>query len=897
MRDLARRLFRIRPRGRAATTAEFRAEIEAHLALAAEHLVQRGVPVAEAEYAARQRFGDFDRTMRVLTESAMSREVAVQRREWWDASVQNARLATRQLRRSPALSIGVALTLALGMGANLVMFDFVDTLLLSPPPGISGAETVRRVSLPQYNFFDGKTISSPTTNYAAYLDLRTVKAFSEVAAFGFPQDASLGRGRDASPITVNGASASFFTVLGAKPALGRFYSAAEDTPPRGSPVAVIGYAFWKRFFQGDRSVLGRSLVIDGMRYTVVGVAAPRFNGVDFKAVDVWLPMTGQASATIGTDYLTDRGSLWMMIVARLADGVDERRVVSEASAAVLHGNERVAKANPHARIELASVIAARGPGNHPDAALAILLFGVTVAVLLIACANVANLLMTRAIQRRQEMAVRLALGVSHPRLLGQLFAESAVIGLFAAAAAVLGSYVAGLAAERLLLGGLDINAAPLHMMAAATILVLAVIVIATLAPAMHAVRVDVASALKVGGRSASDSRLRLQGSLLALQVALSSMLLVGAGLFLRSLHNAEATRIGLDPDRVLLAQVDLTSIGTDAARKDDFWQRARDQVIRLPHVASAALSIAVPMRFSMAGAFLIPGRDSIPTLKTGGPYRFGVEAGFFSTTGARILRGRGFTAADTKSAQRVIVVDETLAALWPNADPIGVCVRISHADTIPCATIVGVVENVHRHQLREDPSYQYYVPYDQWLGPRSAALLVRLDEPVRSTDIETIRRALQEISPDTPFPSVESYADILGPQLQTWRAGASILTVCGLLAFAVSVIGLYSLLSYAVTQRRFELGIRAALGARTLDLMALTLRRALALVVTGIAIGLASAAAIGQRAAPLLLDVSPRDAATYVLAAGIVLAVGSIASVVPARRAATADPMRALRAE
>jgi len=434
-------------------------------------------------------------------------------------------------------------------------------------------------------------------------------------------------------------------------------------------------------------------------------------------------------------------------------------------------------------------------------------------------------------------------------------------------------------------------------MVGVTALIIVVIMVATLAPALHAMRVDVASALKASGRTATDSRLRVRGALMVLQVALSSMLIVGAGLFLRSLHNAESTRIGLDPDRVVLAQVDLSAIAMDAPRKDAFWQRARARVMQLPHVASAALSIGAPLRFSLAGPFLIPGRDSIPTLKTGGPYRFGVDEDFFATTGAHIVRGRGFTSADTRTSQRVTVVDETLASLWPNADPIGACVRTARADTIPCSTIVGVVENMHRHQLREGPTYQYYVPYNQWLGPRSAALLVRLDRAARTADVATIRRALEEISPDTPYPNVNSYADILGPQLHAWREGASILTVCGLLAFSVSVIGLYSLLSYAIAQRRFELGIRAALGARTLDLMALILRRAVALVFMGIVVGLAAAAAVGQRVASLLLDVAPHDTATYAVSAGVVIAVASIATIVPARRAARADPVQALRAE
>jgi hypothetical protein len=305
------------------------------------------------------------------------------------------------------------------------------------------------------------------------------------------------------------------------------------------------------------------------------------------------------------------------------------------------------------------------------------------------------------------------------------------------------------------------------------------------------------------------------------------------------------------------------------------------------------------MRFSMSGTFIVPGRDSIPALATGGPYRNGVDERFFVTTGARILRGRGFTAADSRTSQRVIVINETMAArLWPSADPIGVCVRTFRADTIPCATIVGVVEDVHQSRLREAPSYQYYMPYSQWLGTaKSAALLVRLDGPPRAEVIERIRRALQDISSDTPFPSVESYADIVDPQLRSWKLGASVFSLFGTLAFLVAMVGLYALLAYSVAQRRYELGIRAALGATAVDLMALVARRALVLVLIGLGLGLTAVAGLGTLMTPLLLDVSPHDRATYGATAAVVLFVTLLATTLPARRAVAADPMQALRSE
>jgi len=898
-RDFLRRLFRIRPRTRDEIEAEFRDEIEAHVALATDYLVRRGVPPDEARRLARARFGEVDRAVRSLVKSAQIREHSVQRREWWDTLGQNARVALRQMRRAPALTCAITASLAIGIGANLVMFQVVDRLLLSPPPGVTHADAVRRLILPEYNFFTRGTSQSVVTNYATYADLRAVHRFARVAAFGFPTGASLGRGSEASAITTTAASASFFDLLGVQPYLGRFYSEREDAPPNGSPVAVVGYGYWKRALGGESGAIGHTLLIDGKSYTIIGVAPPRFNGLDVTPVDVWLPLTGQSFA-FNADYLTDRGSLWLQVVARLAPHGDERAVVAEASAAVLRNNETVSKANPHAKVELASIIAARGPGNHPDAMVALWLLGVSAAVLLIACANVTTLLLTRAVQRHQEIAIRLALGVSRWRLLQQLLAEAAAIAVLAAIAAFIGAELTRGAVERLLMPDVAIDyTLSSHTAIMMGVTMLFVIGAATLAPSLHALGVDVSSALKESSRSVSDSRPRIRGALLVLQVALSVMLLVGAGLFVQSLHNAQGTRLGIDTDRVLLAQVDLTAAGMDSLRTSAFWDEAVRRVTKVPHVTSASLSIAVPMMFSMAGSFIVPGRDSIPKLETGGPYKNGVDAHYFSTIGARILRGRAVTAADTRGSPKVVVINESMARrIWPNENPIGACVRIFRADTIPCATIVGVVEDIHHHQqIREGATFQYYVPYSQWIGGGSAAMLVRLDGPARGSTIASVRRALQAISPDTPFPQVVSYAEIIDPQLRPWKLGASMFSAFGVLAFVVSVVGLYGLLSYLVTQRRYELGIRAALGAQAGRLMSLVLGRALALIAIGLGVGLALAAVLSQRLAPLLLDVSPHDWRVYGWTAALAAITGLATAVLPARRAASVDPIEALRSQ
>lgn len=892
-----RRLFRVQRRDAVSIETEFRQEIEAHLALAVDQLVQRGVARDEAVLRARNRFGDFDDAMGGLMKSARQRETSMQRRDSWDAVQQDWRLAARQLRRAPALTAAIAVTLAIGIGANLVMFGVVDRVLLSPPPGIVGAQQLRRIRVPQFDIVSGGSITNPVTNYATYADLAGVKGFAGMAAYSFPEDVSLGSGRDASQAAVTGASASFFTVLGVRPTLGRFYSELEDRPPSGAPVAVVSNAYWRRALGGDASVLGKTLPIGTDRFTVIGIAPPEFNGVELKPVDIWIPLTAQSYA-FNSAYLTDRGSQWLQIIARLSPGMDPRRMAAEGGAAILRNDERIAKADPRAQLELTPIIDARGPGEHAEARVAMWLLGVAAVVLLVACANVATLLVTRALQRRQEIAVRLALGVSRMRLLEQLAAEAALLAAIAAVVAFVGAAATRGIVQRLLLPDVPLDTTPSWRVATVTAgSALVVMIVTTLAPAALAFRIDVAAALKGSGRTLTDSRLRVRGALLVTQVALSVMLLVGAGLFVRSLRNAEGTRIGLDTDRVLLAQIDFSRAAIGPVRQDQYWNDAVSRIGRLPHVASASLSIAAPMRFSIAGTFIIPGRDSVPTLRTGGPYRNGVDERFFATTGTRVLRGRAFTAADNQAAPRVILINETMAGLlWHGADPIGTCVRTYRSDTIPCATIVGVVENVHRRQLREDATYQYYMPYSQWRGAHATALLVRLDGPARGAAISAVRRTLQDASPDAPFPRVTSYADIVDPQLRSWKLGAWLFTVFGALAFVVAAVGLYGLLAYSVAQRRFEFGIRAALGASTAHIANLIFRRAFGLVFVGLTIGLIASAALSRRIAPLLLDVSPRDYAVYASTAAIVLLVTLAAAALPARRAASLDPMDAVRA-
>ena len=894
-----RRLFRLRSRRASDIEADLRDEIDAHVTLGVDELVRRGVDPAVALAQVRARFGDFDTSMRTLAASARQREGRMERREWIDIVRQDLRYALRQLRHAPGFAAAIIVTLALGIGANAVMFGIVDRLLLSPPPHVVDADRLIRIHhvLERNGAIEGRFAQ---TNWPTFRDIAGIPAFAAAGAFGFPQSASLGRGVDAQGVTRNMASAGFFTAIGVRPELGRFFLEDEDVPPTGANVAVLGYEFWRRGMGGDASVLGRKLTLDGATYTVVGVAPRGFNGVDLKSVDVWIPLTAAMYAS-NPDYVSDRGSLMFMMVARLAPGASPDLATEQASAAYARGYEN----QPHGRgasrrVELTSIIAARGPDATTDAKVAAWLLGVAGMVLLIACANVATLLLARALRRRQEIGVRLALGVSRTRLLLQTLADSFLLATLGAIAAVLTAHFFGSVLQAWLLPDVA-SAGPFLSVRILGLVILAVLVVGVLtglAPALNARRVELSEVLKAGGRSSTPPRSRLRAALLIGQAALSVMLLIGAGLFVRSLQNAAGVRLGIDVDRVMLAEVSFPFGSVRMAEQDEFWRRALERMRNVPGVERATLTEGTPFRFSRAGYFAAPGVDSIPNLATGGPYVNGVTPEYFATLGARILRGRAIEAGDGPNSQPVIVVNETMARLvFPERDPLGLCVRIYRADSIPCATIVGVVEDVARYGITQEPTMQYYAPLDQRRRCCSLAMIVRANTDDVDAVAMAVRRELQALSPSTPFPNVRPYRDLVDPHLRAWKLGAVMFSLFGGLAFLVSMIGLHGLLAYAVAQRRFEFGVRVALGARARHIARIVLTQGAVAMLAGLIIGLAGAAFAGRWTGALLFRIDPRDGLVYGAVAAIVIVATVLASIAPSRRAVTTDPMVALRAE
>jgi predicted permease len=534
------------------------------------------------------------------------------------------------------------------------------------------------------------------------------------------------------------------------------------------------------------------------------------------------------------------------------------------------------------------------------------LVAVAVIMLLIACANVANLFLARATRRRREVAVRLALGVGRGRLIRLLVAESVALGLIGGAAGLVVAFAGGRFVRGVLLPNVAWTDATVDIRVLAVTALTAFLtgVIVGLAPALQGTRLDLTSALKSGVREGGPQRSRVRSILTVTQAALSVMLLVGAGLFLKSLSRVNALHLGIEPDKVLTMALDWGSIGdlAEEAKASERWRRnlfydeALARVRTLPGVERAAVVVGTPFQSSASIDLRVPGWDSIPKLPGGGPYIRSVSDDYFATAGTRLVRGRAFTAADVAGAARVSIVNETMAkTLWPNRDAVGQCLLI---DTMPCSRVIGVVEDVRRFSLREEPAMQYYIPLGQEraLGFGGRKMFIRA-----RGDLATLRESLRDeilgMNPAISYVTLEMLQDSLDPQIRPWRLGATMFGVFGGLALLVAAIGLYSVIAYVVTQRSHELGVRIALGAQVGNIVRLVVRYGVGLALVGILIGTVLAINAGRWVEPLLFDTSPRDPVTFGVVAAVLLLVALVASLVPAWRASRVDPIEALRAE
>jgi predicted permease len=829
---------------------------------------------------------------------------------------QDIRYGFRVFRASPGFFAVAVLSLALGIGANTSIFSVVNAALLRPLPVTEPDRLV-------FVFNGSQTNPYSTSSYPDYLEYREKnEVFSDVLSYS---SITVSARADDQTDLLSGSivSGNFFDVLGVRAALGRTFSPEEDQTPNTHRVMLISHGLWERRFGSNPGTIGQQVSLNGHAFTIIGVTPAGFNGPEvLETNDIYVPMMMQAvvrpprggfSGDMNPDLLTRRGSRWLRIIGRLKPDVS----IEQAQAAMTTAAAQLEQAYPDTnRDTLATVfpVSKVDPRAYTQLiSVAGLLLAVVGIVLLIACANVANLLLARASGRRKEIAVRLALGASRSRLVRQLLTESVLLSL----AGGVGGLLLALWTNDLLKtatppDGIFSFTLDYHLdgrvLAFAFLLSLATGVIFGLAPALQASRPELVAALKDEDSAAAQGRrrLNLRNLLVVAQVALSLVLLIGAGLFLRSLNNAQSIDPGFDAERVLNAQLNINLLRYTKAQGEEFYRQSVERVEALPGVESATLARVVPLTGGgRTSSLLIEGQqgsdnvnrsegtglqDNPNTVNTNvvGPK-------YFQTMGIALLRGRDFTAHDNEAAPRTAIVNDAFARKYfDGEEAIGRRVSFRGAQG-PWSEIVGVVRDSKYRTLGEAPRPTAYVPLAQNHETGMALHVRTAGDP--SSVAGAVRREIQSLDQNLPVTSLQPMSDVVGSSLFAARMGAVLLATFGLLALLLAGVGLYGVMSYTVSRRTREIGIRMALGAQSGSVLRLVLNEGLRLVGSGVAIGLVVAAGATRLLASFLYGVSPLDGATFVAIPLVLALVALLASYLPARRAARVDPMIALRYE
>ena len=822
----------------------------------------------------------------------------LQPKRWEDEMMQDLRYGVRMLVKRPGFTLVAVLSLALGIGANTAIFSLINTLLLRPLP-IRQPEQLVALN----NVGEGRSMFS-NFSYPNYKDLRDRnEAFSDLIAYRIMPLSSSHDGIN-ERLWGYEVSGNYFAALGVQPALGRFITVDDDRTLGAHPVVVISHKYWQQSYGSAPDVIGKEMIVNGRRYTIIGVAAQGFLGTEIaSAAELWFPLAMQAQLEMGSNWLDKRGSETLFVQGRLKPGVRMSQAQSALNLIAMQLEREYPDENKGKRITLSP------PGLFGDmmrgnllgfAGFLMLVVGL---VLLLACINLANLLLARATERRREIAVRLALGASRFRLIRQLLTESL---LLACAGGLLGLlpalWLVGLLKAFKLPPNVPVVFAiqvDYRVYVFTFLLSLATGVLFGLLPAWQATKTDLVPALKEEGRFSNQWRSYrstwLKSSLIVAQVALSLVLLVGGGLMVRALQQANTVKLGFEPQHAAELSFNLRLQGYDNAQGKEFQKRLLERVNALPGVQAAGLSDLLPvdLHFSRAAVYLdgqVPERNArVPSAM------FNLASpGYFQAMGTRLMQGREFTVQDDEQSVPVAIINESFARrFFPGEDPLGKQFSLGRADGAK-VQVVGVVEDGKYANLSEDA--RPYVARPLWqaqLGSTSVVVRATGDLP---TLMAAVRRELQQLDPHLPV-STSTLVEKLSLPLLPARLAASILGGFGLLALALAAIGIYGVMSYAVAQRTHEIGVRMALGAQKADVLKLVIGQGLTLTLIGVGLGLAAALALTRLMKSLLFGVSATDPLTFVGIAGVLTFVTLLACYLPARRATEVDPLVALRHE
>jgi len=816
------------------------------------------------------------------------------------AVMQDLKYAVRMLRKSPGFTIVVVLTLALGIGANTAIFSMVNSFLLRPLPVKDG----RQLVVLAFQLNKGPVQNNFSVPEYRDLQAQTAEVFDGVFGYGFGLDGLSVNGK-AERILTNYVTGNFFSVLGIKPALGRFILPGEGDTFGSDPIMVLDYAYWKNHFGGDPGVVGEKVSVNGRSVTIVGVAPEGFYGIfTLTSPQAYLPL-GMASAENPSDFMTNRGYRNINLLARLKPGMLNR----EANSSLGVISQRFSQEYPNVEKDMAissypemSSRPSPDPQN-PIFLISTLFLGLAMIVLVLACMNVANILLVRSTIREREMAIRAALGAGRSRLMRQLLTESillAVLGgiagilLGAWGSAMVGSIRIGTELPVHIDFGLDWR---IFTFAFGAALCTGLIIGAV--PAIRIARSNLSSILHEGGRSVAGGRHRVRSFLVAAQVAGSLMLLIMAGLFARSLQKAQHADLGFQPQGVVDLGMDPSEIGYDEARGLDFLKTTIERVRELPGVDSASFTTAVPMGyFNSSDSLTVDGFE--PPKGQPAPFAIfsAISPDYFKTLGIPLVRGRAFTDADNSTAPFVAIVNETMVrSYWHDTDPIGRQFRIAGDFNHPIK-VVGVAKNSRYNGATGEIGSNFYIPIAQhYSGNSLVSLQVKSARPPQEM-MREVERLVGTLAPDLPVFDVKTMTESLDTLngLLIYKVGAGLAAAMGFLGLILAVIGVYGVISYAASQKTHEIGIRMALGARPIDILKMVFNEGFLIVVGGIIGGLAAAVGIA-RVADNFIAVSATDPVTYVTVTVVLAAAALAACWVPARRSMRVDPMVALRHE
>ncbi len=827
----------------------------------------------------------------------------------WRDLASDLRWGLRVFRASPGFAAAVVLTLALGLGANATMFGAVDRVLLSPPEHVQSHEDLRFLHL---TGLGQRSLNSPMSySFPDYESIRELPVLAGAAAYRPRRRVTMGSGVEAGRAIVQDATAEFFPLLGVLPAHGRFFD-AEDDRPSAPPVAVLSHGFWDGAFGQDPGVIGQTVTLASHSYEVIGVAPRGFTGAELEAVNIWVPLRMNVPLT-SWNALESRGASWFRVLVRLEEGVTDAEAEARMTAAHAAGIAAYLEAGGEyhgysmggrGTVNAGAFMTALGPHADSDSAITLWLAGVSILVLLIASANVANLMLARGIDRQHERAVRLAFGLSRRRLISQALAEALVLALAGGLAAIVVASWSGRALYGLLLPGIPLPDAAIsvRLVGFLGVVVLATTVAAGVLPALQALRTAPGDVLRKSRRGSTRGGGRAQEFLTLGQVALSTVLLVGAGLFVQSLQNALEVDLGFDHDSVINIELEQRA-GVDGSRRDALHREALEILMAMPGVERAILSTSQrPLYGWDEQSDMRASRiDSIPRALGGGPFTYAGTEGYVETAGLRVIQGRAFEPADyaTGAPFALMVSRSFVEGVWPGLDPLQECVFLRGAVELegpePCRPVVGVYEDLMVRSLADRGLRSV-----TWPLPRETeglrGILVRADGDATEL-VQPIRDRLAALSGDIRYVHVIAMTSRVEAMRGPWRVGATVFSAFGVLALVVASLGLYSVLSFDVARRRREIGIRSALGAQRRDLVTMVVTSAARLVGAGLVVGIGVAVLTGRFMEAVLFGVPTVNPAVFGVVAVVLVAAGLLAAWVPAWKVTAVDPVGAMAAE